>query len=585
MATPLVAPKPVHPTPMRHHGLLGISYVRQHMMIDERWAPNAHIEEFHDMANLLAKRLIFKNLESNAYRKTLKKSARRLRIQCRDGRCVLQNVMNGENVAAIRNVLINRKDMQRLYQKMNVYQVVDNINQRTFVMRKERDRLNHRLARLKDEYKRKLLERATIENRIKYQNEFILEEEFRMREFKKKIVNSDVRLTAIRTINSTYKKIIQVLRHDEIFYEPILRSLCRDIDDQASFIKHILYLGMPAIAKFNQLSEEFRQMDEKSRKSTQLKLAVLMDFRRTSLKRFSNTVKAPKESLVINIAKRYTRETKSMLKLKNQLEEIETIIKQIKVATLCSRATEIFPRIKVQMEHNIKLMKRNEIGTISNEFLIFKNKVAEEQESVLLHNYFEEEEDRANRIRWLEEAIIIEDSNEAITLKHMKHRTDTFVVLRYTLWNLLDILRYVDKPTRIVPVQYPNTYLKLPLLKFDMLIMRASAPPGFEQNTKTMLSMVERKLTILMNAYKYLMAIQNIKMTPRQMHNFWKTYHEGFLEIQNVIEEKEAMRDKSALEDGQDVFEDAKLLQTVPNRKQIKTQSARIVEELSKKED
>lgn len=45
------------------------------------------------------------------------------------------------------------------------------------------------------------------------------------------------------------------------------------------------------------------------------------------------------------------------------------------------------------MEHNIKLMKRNEIGTISNEFLIFKNKVAEEQESVLLHNYFEEEEE------------------------------------------------------------------------------------------------------------------------------------------------------------------------------------------------
>ncbi|KAI9579799.1 hypothetical protein GQX74_000587 [Glossina fuscipes] len=574
MATPVLAPKPVHPTPMRNHGLLGISYVRQHMMVDDRWAANALIEEFHDMANLLTKRLIFKNLETNAYRKTLKKSARRLRIQCRDGRSLLQNVMNGDNIAAIRNVLINHKDMQRLYQKMNVFQVVDNINQRTFVMRKERDRLNHRLARLKDEYKRDLLERATIENRIKYQNEFILEEEFRMREFTKKIENSDVRLTAIRTINSTYKKIIQILRHDEIFYEPILRSLSRDIDDQASFIKHILYLGMPAIAKFNQLSEEFRQMDEKSRKSTQFKLSVIMGFKRTSLKRFSNLAKLPKENVVVNISKRYTRETKSMLKLKEQLEEIEIIIKKIKVATLCSRATEIFPRIKVQMEHNIKLMKRNEIGTISNEFLIFKNKVAEEQESVLLHNYFEEEEDRINRIRFLEEAITVEDRKEATIIRHMKHRTDTFVVLRY-----------VDKPSRIVPLQYPNTYLKLPLLKFDMLIMRASAPPAFEQNTKAMLSMVERKLTILMSAYKYLLGRQNIQMTPTQMRAFWRTYHEGFLEIQNVTDEKEAMRDKNNLEDGQEIFEDAKLLQTVPNRKQIKAQSARIVEELSKKED
>lgn len=85
-------------------------------------------------------------------------------------------------------------------------------------------------------------------------------------------------------------------------------------------------------------------MDEKSRKSTQFKLSVINGFKRTSLKRFSNLAKLPKENLVINISKRYTRETKSMLKLKNQLEEIEIIIKKIKVATLCSRATEIFPR-------------------------------------------------------------------------------------------------------------------------------------------------------------------------------------------------------------------------------------------------
>lgn len=44
------------------------------------------------------------------------------------------------------------------------------------------------------------------------------------------------------------------------------------------------------------------------------------------------------------------------------------------------------------MENNIRLVKKNEIGTIRNEFLIFKDKVASEQESVLLHNYFDDEE-------------------------------------------------------------------------------------------------------------------------------------------------------------------------------------------------
>lgn len=50
--------------------------------------------------------------------------------------------------------------MQRLYQRMPIHQVVDNINQRTFVMRKERDRLECRLGQLKDRYKEILVLRA-----------------------------------------------------------------------------------------------------------------------------------------------------------------------------------------------------------------------------------------------------------------------------------------------------------------------------------------------------------------------------------------------------------------------------------------
>lgn len=200
-------------------------------------------------------------MENKAFRKTLFKSTRRLRTQCRDGRTKLQNVLVGDNVLNIRNFLINHKDMQRLYQKMPVQLVVDNINQRTFVMRKELDRLSHRLEQLKMAYELKLTERATIENRIKYQNEFILDEEIMMRDFVKDIENSNARLRGIKAVNATYKKIIEVLRHDAIFYEPILRSLCGDIDDQANFIKHILYLGSPAIAKFKQLSEEYRVSD------------------------------------------------------------------------------------------------------------------------------------------------------------------------------------------------------------------------------------------------------------------------------------------------------------------------------------
>lgn len=197
-------------------------------------------------------------MENRDYRKQLYKTGRNLRTQCRYGRYKLQKILHGNNVNAIRNYLINHKDMQRLYQKMPVQLVVENINQRTFILRKEQDRLSYRLNVLKQQYNLTLMERANIENRIRYENEFVLDERKQMYEFCKKLENSKIRLKAITTINSTYKKILQILRHDEIFYEPILRSLLKDIDDQSNFIKHILYLGMPAIAQFKKLSEEYR---------------------------------------------------------------------------------------------------------------------------------------------------------------------------------------------------------------------------------------------------------------------------------------------------------------------------------------
>lgn len=152
----------------------------------------------------------------------------------------------------------------------------------------------------------------------------------------------------------------------------------------------------------------------RTRQSAQTKIQTIASFRKVAPK--SIQVKTAKD-LVVDISKRYTRETKSMLKLKNNLEEIESVIKQIKMATLCSHAKEIFPRcvhklhvfsdyfytslyitnslifrIKSQIESNFKLIKENDIGQMHHEFLNFKEKVAEEQQHVLLHNFSKEEE-------------------------------------------------------------------------------------------------------------------------------------------------------------------------------------------------
>ncbi|KAH8369389.1 hypothetical protein KR009_009634 [Drosophila setifemur] len=572
----VLAPKPVHPRSLRYHGFFGMSYVNQHVMVDERWTPNSLTEQFKGMTDLLTRRLVFKNHESKANRQRYFRENKRLKLQCRDGRTKLQNILVNDNTHKIRNFLINHKDMQRLYQKMPIHLVVDNINQRTFVMRKERDRLEFRLDQLKQHYKEQLLQRALLQNRIKYQNEFILDEEVKSRIFLKKIENSNVRLKAIKTINNTYKKMIQVLVHDEIFYEPILRSLSTDMEDQSNFIKHILYLGMPAIAKFKELNDEFRNMEEKSRKNLQAKLQMLASLKKPGTTSIVNFNK-PKEAAPTTNLKRYVRETQSMMILKLELKAVEKTIKEVKFVTLCSQAKEIYPRMKSQVDNNDKLHRMIVNDMLAHEMLETKMKCASVLKGVLVNNLSEEEINRLERIKDLKKTLQRDIEFEHDTLQHLKNRADAYVMLRVSIWNLLEILRHVDRQPKLLRGQYPNSYLKLPLLKFEMLNMRAAAPEIFEENIDNIMYMVKRKIYKLMKAY-------TVELKPAAIKKNVEEYHTDFLaslDSNEPVDNDEPTQ--NAPED--DILQENKTMANVPNRKQIKAQSAKLVEELAKREE
>ncbi|XP_034488067.1 uncharacterized protein LOC117792159 [Drosophila innubila] len=572
----VLAPKPVHPRALRFHGLFGMSYVRQHVMVDERWTPNSLTEQFGGMTDLLNRRVIYKRYETKANRQRYFRDCKRLKLQCRDGRVKLQNILTGDNTHKIRNFLIKHRDMQRLYQRMPIHQVVDNINQRTFVLRKERDRLEFRLDQRKHEYRELLLDRAVLENRIKYRNEFVLEEELKSRVFIKKIENSNVRLKAIKTINNTYKKIIQVLLHDAIFYEPILRSLNADMEDQSNFIKHILYLGIPAIAKFKELNYEFRQLEDKSRKNLQAKLQMLASLKKPPIVQTTHARHKEEISKTAN-PKRYVRETRSMEILKLVLKSIENTIKEVKFVTLCSQAREIYPRMKSQVDNNEKLHRLIENDMLAHEMLETKMKCANVLRGVLVNNLSEEEINRLERIKDLKKILSQEDETERSTLEHIKNRGDAYVMLRVNIWNLIEILRHVDRPPRSLRSHYPNSYLKLPLLKFEMLTMRAAAPEIYEENIDNVMHLLKRKVYKLMKGYL-------VEMKPAMINRNKEEYHADFLASRYYFEATED-DDQQAVSQEQDLLQENKTMANIPNRKQIKAASAKFLEDMAKRDE
>ncbi|KAH8417083.1 hypothetical protein KR222_002894, partial [Zaprionus bogoriensis] len=575
----VLAPKTVHPRALRFHGLFGMGYVRQHAMVDDRWTPNSLTEQFGGMADLLARRVVYKSYESKANRQRYFLESKRLKTQCRDGRIKLQKILSGDTTHKIQNFLINHRDMQRLYQRMPVHQVVDNINQRTFVLRKERDRLEFRLDQRKCEYRELLMERAVLENRIKYQNEFVLDEELKSRVFLKKMENSNVRLKAIKTINNTYKRIIQVLLHDEIFYEPILRSLHHDMEDQSNFIKHILYLGKPAITKFKELNTEYRQLEDKSRKNSLAKMQMSVSLgKETHGSVFGHTVTKPKEDTTGRTdPTRFVRDTQSMTILKHVLKSIERTIKEVKFVTLCSQAREIYPRMKSQVDNNEKLHRLIENDMLAHEMLETKMKCATVLKGVLVNNLSEEEINRLERIQDLRKMLSQEDQTESDVMQQIKNRGDAYVTMRVSIWNLVEILRHVDRPPKSLRTHYPNSYLKLPLLKFEMLNMHAAAPEIYEENIEKVMHLLKRKVYKLMKGYL-------VELRPNTIKRNKEEYHADYLASRYLFEANDEDEEQPASIE-EDLLNENKTMANVPNRQQIKVASAKFIDDMIAKRD
>lgn len=79
-----------------------------------------------------------------------------LRVELKDDREALKNAVHGDSQRT-KNILQNHKDLQRLFQSMPNHMIIDNMDHRTFVKRKELDRLICKRNQMTLKYKTELV--------------------------------------------------------------------------------------------------------------------------------------------------------------------------------------------------------------------------------------------------------------------------------------------------------------------------------------------------------------------------------------------------------------------------------------------
>ncbi|KAI9579801.1 hypothetical protein GQX74_000589 [Glossina fuscipes] len=525
--------------PIVSHAFLGLNFVKQHMMSDGSWCFQHLVDQMEQFKRMMKTYQSVSNLEKKAESAMYKEVLQKLRNNVHDGRLLLCACKNQKQTGSNN---FKDKTSARLYKDMSLLEISERVDQQSFVLRKEYDRLQFRCGELKQKLHSLVLERDYIRTRIVFFNNFPLEEGEKAKLCRNKIQASRIRLKAAQTINITYKKIIKILRNDANYYEPIIRSLINDIKDQEGYINFIIGVGNPALEQFRKLSN-------------------------------FHTVASASE--LIN---RYNRSSKDMQTLEVELSKVEAVIKHLETVTLSSQSTEVYRTIRTQSGANAKLQRWLQFGALANEMLEIKTQKSEIVRNLLRHNYNGWPRKNEFIEKKLRSAIKREDEYEAHLVQQMKEISPYIVLIRFTLYRLNDMLRVVNYRSRTPAMRYPNADLKLPLLKFESTPGRAYPPLPFEENLEKLMKVVQEKLKKLLQAFTIKTQTENLMERHRHIYNqqLRKSYKRCDDEDSNL----DHLYQHSRISD--DIDEEAsttKIWAGVPNRARIKQRSAAIIEE------
>lgn len=144
--------KMMRPTMVDNHLLFNAENVAKHNVMDDKWTIDTVKHNFERMNALLYTTQAYLAKANKHSFQGLTKRYRELRNEVRDGRNNLNTIIYGSSKLKIRRIFENHKELLRLYIQLPVHQVLDSVLQRTFVLKKERDRLYYRLKGLKEVY-------------------------------------------------------------------------------------------------------------------------------------------------------------------------------------------------------------------------------------------------------------------------------------------------------------------------------------------------------------------------------------------------------------------------------------------------
>ncbi|CAG9805197.1 unnamed protein product [Chironomus riparius] len=482
------------------HGLFGLRYLKHHNMRDESWKVHDLIEQYERINAVYAKDNNVKKLQHEQEEMEQSDEYKILKKQKKDKIEELQILLKGD-VQRTKNVLMNFPSYMRMYQNKQSYEVLEELEYKTFMMTKTLDRYTSKREKLIKGYETRLLQIATKQEINRYYDIKEFQQERDTKRLLVEIKNSETRCRGIESINLTYKHIINQLLRDSLFYKPVIDALNYDWNEQTRLVQQTFNIGFPAINHVKKMDKEVKKLLRISQHEENARIKDIVKIKQT-LREHPKLVKQfiQRDSDFVRVGDRYIRETPSMTEAREKVEKIELDIKLLKDITLSKSAEVIMSRTS-EMFTLMDLSR--EIIAESN--VKYKKVMADYETANFIYLLLFDGQPELYKEQFLPEVVKIEQAIKAEKemqkrkLESSKSQQNLIGTMRFAMQHILNVLQHIGTEEFYIEREYPTEVLELPLLKFNS---KLPEPPKILQwDFENLLEIIITKVNIMMEHY------------------------------------------------------------------------------------
>lgn len=151
----------VQPRNVEIHGLFGVKFLKHHQMRDDHWTAQDLIEQFEHLSDIYAKDNEVKKLQREKNENIEAEMYRKLKKEKKDKIEAFKVVLRGD-VQRMKNILMNFPIYMKIYQNKQSFEVLEELDFKSFNIRKRLDRRMAERKRLMHEYEARLVRNCFI---------------------------------------------------------------------------------------------------------------------------------------------------------------------------------------------------------------------------------------------------------------------------------------------------------------------------------------------------------------------------------------------------------------------------------------